>query len=90
MESAFSKPRILRFAVFEVDLLTGELRKSGMRQKLAGQPMRVLQLLLERSNEIVTRDELRQRIWPENTFVDYDLALKKAINRLREAGRLCR
>ncbi len=85
MESAFSKPRILRFATFEVDLLTGELRKSGMRQKLAGQPMQVLQLLLERSNEIVTRNELRQRIWPENTFVDYDLALKKAINRLREA-----
>jgi TolB-like protein/DNA-binding winged helix-turn-helix (wHTH) protein len=78
------QPRILTFSIFELDPLTGELRKSGMRQKLAGQPLQVLQLLLERPNEIVTRDELRHRIWPKNTFVDHDLALKKAINRLRE------
>ncbi len=84
MEAVPRKPRILKFSVFEVDLLTGELRKSGMRQKLTGQPMQVLHLLLEHPNDIVTRDELRQRIWPKNTFVDYDLALKKAINRLRD------
>lgn len=55
-----------------------------MRQKLVGQPFQVLQALLERPGEVVTRDELRQRIWPDNTFVDYELALKKAVNRVRE------
>src|SRR5438552_12339160 len=55
-----------------------------MRQKLAGQPFQVLQALLERPQEIVTREELRQRLWPDNTFVDYELAVKKAVNRLRE------
>jgi TolB-like protein/DNA-binding winged helix-turn-helix (wHTH) protein len=79
-----SPPRIVRFGVFEVDLTAGEVRKAGMRQKLAGQPFQVLQALLERPQEIVTREELRQRLWPDNTFVDYELALKKAVNRLRE------
>lgn len=55
-----------------------------MRQKLTGQPFQLLQALLERPGEVVTREDLRQRIWPENTFVDYELALKKAVNRLRE------
>ena len=67
-----------------MDLTAGEVRKAGMRQKLAGQPFQVLQALLERPQEIVTREELRQRLWPDNTFVDYELALKKAVNRLRE------
>jgi len=67
-----------------VDQDAGELRKSGMRQKLAGQPFQVLGLLLERPGEIVTREELQQRIWTNQTFVDYDLALRKAIARLRE------
>jgi TolB-like protein/DNA-binding winged helix-turn-helix (wHTH) protein/Tfp pilus assembly protein PilF len=84
MEQASSHSRILKFGVFEVDLEARELRKSGMRQKLTGQPFQVLQLLLEHPHEIVTRDELRQRIWPQDTFVDYDLALKKAVNRIRE------
>ena len=75
---------ILKFGVFEVDLQAGELRKSGMRQKLAGQPFEVLRLLLERPQEIVSREELRQRLWPKDTFVDYDLALKKAVNHVRE------
>jgi TolB-like protein/DNA-binding winged helix-turn-helix (wHTH) protein len=79
-----TQSRILKFALFEVDLEAGELRKSGMRQKLAGQPFEVLRLLLERPQEIVTREELQQRIWPKDTFVDYDLALRKAIARLRE------
>src|ERR1700674_542066 len=79
-----TQSRILKFALFEVDLEAGELRKSGMRQKLAGQPFEVLRLLLERPQEIVTREELQQRIWPKDTFVDYDLALRKAITRLRE------
>jgi len=76
--------RVLKFGVFEADLEAGELRKSGLRQKLAGQPFEVLRALLEHPQEVVTREDLRRRIWPENTFVDYDLALKKAVNRLRE------
>jgi TolB-like protein/DNA-binding winged helix-turn-helix (wHTH) protein len=79
-----NQPRVVKFGIFEVDLQAGEVRKAGMKQKLAGQPFRVLQALLERPQEIVTREELRERLWPGNTFVDYDLALKKAVNRLRE------
>jgi len=75
---------VVRFATFEVDLVAGEVRKSGMRQKLAGQPFEVLRLLLERPQEIITRDELRQRVWPKDTFVDYDLGLRRAVTRLRE------
>lgn len=74
----------MRFGVFEVDLAAGEVRKAGLRQRLTGQPFQLLRALLERPGEIVTRDELQQRLWPDNTFVDYDLALKKAVNRLRE------
>jgi TolB-like protein/DNA-binding winged helix-turn-helix (wHTH) protein len=76
--------RIIKFGVFEVDLEAGELRKSGMRQKLGGQAFEVLHLLLEHPREVVTREQLQQHIWPQNTFVDYDLALKKAVNRIRE------
>ena len=79
-----TQSRILRFAVFEIDLESGELRKSGMRQKLGGQPFEVLRLLLEHPQQIVTREELQQRIWPKDTFVDYDVALRKSITRLRE------
>ena len=84
MDTMPSQPRVVKFGVFEVDLQTGEVRKAGMKQKVAGQPFQVLQALLERPHEIVSREELRERIWPGNTFVDYDLALKKAVNRLRE------
>src|SRR5437764_353879 len=79
-----SAPRVVRFGVFEVDLNTGELRKAGLRQKLTGQPFQVLQALLEHPQEVVSREDLRQRLWPDNTFVDYELALKKAISHLRE------
>src|ERR1700674_24557 len=84
MDTMPSQPQVVKFGVFEVDLQSGEVRKAGIRQKLAGQPFQVLQVLLEHPQEIVTREELRQRLWPGNTFVDYELALKKAINRLRE------
>jgi TolB-like protein/DNA-binding winged helix-turn-helix (wHTH) protein len=67
-----------------VDLEGGELRKSGLRQKLTGQPFEVLRLLLEHPQQVVTREELQKHLWPADTFVDYDLALKKAINRIRE------
>src|SRR5258708_26038136 len=79
-----SQPRVVKFGVFEVDLQAREVRKAGMRQKLAGQPFQVLQALLERPQEIVTREELRERIWPGNAFVDCELATKKAVNGLRE------
>jgi len=68
-----------------VDLAAGEVRKAGLRQRLGGRPLQILQALLERPQEIVTREELRQRLWPSIAFVDYELALKKAVNRLREA-----
>jgi cholera toxin transcriptional activator len=83
MEPAPRESRILRFGVFEVDLQVGQLRKSGMRQKLAAQPFGVLRVLLERPQQLITREELRQRIWPKDTFVDYELALKKAVSHIR-------
>jgi DNA-binding winged helix-turn-helix (wHTH) protein/Tol biopolymer transport system component len=75
---------LVKFGIFEVDLAAGEIRKAGMRLKLAPQPFQVLQSLLEHPQQVVTREELRERVWPDNTFVDYELALKKAINRLRD------
>ncbi|HYX67918.1 MAG TPA: transcriptional regulator [Terriglobales bacterium] len=80
-----STPRALRFGVFEADLRTGELRKNGMRIRLQEQPFQVLAALLERPGEMVAREELRQRLWPADTFVDFDHSLNTAINKLREA-----
>src|SRR5579863_2029733 len=85
MERTPTQSGVHRFGVFEVDFASGELRKSGMRQNLSGQPFEVLRILLEHPHEVVTREELRRHLWPDNTFVDYDLALKRVINRLREA-----
>jgi len=85
MERPPTQSPILKFGVFEVDLASEELRKSGMRQNLSGQPFEILRVLLEQPHEVVTREELRRHLWPDNTFVDYDLALKRVINRLREA-----
>ncbi len=73
------------FGAFEVDFAAGELRKHGIRVRLQQQPLQVLQCLLERPREVVTREELRQRIWPADTFVDFDHGLYNAIKRLREA-----
>ena len=75
----------LWFGVFEVDLRAGELRKKGMRVRLQGQPFQVLAMLLEHPGEVVTREELQKRLWPADTFVDFDQGLNKAINKLREA-----
>jgi DNA-binding winged helix-turn-helix (wHTH) protein len=77
--------RIARFGVFELDLSTGELRKSGVRLRLQGQPIQVLTLLLERAGDVVTREELRQKLWASDTFVDFDHSLNTAINKVREA-----
>ena len=75
----------MRFGTFEADLATRELRKSGVRIKLQGQPFEILVMLLERPGELVTREELQQRLWPTDTFVDFDHGVNAAINRLREA-----
>ena len=66
----------MRFGTFEADLATRELRKSGVRIKLQGQPFEILVMLLERPAELVTREELQQRLWPTDTFVDFDHDLK--------------
>lgn len=76
---------MIRFGVFEADLQTRELRKHGLRIKLQDQPFQVLQLLVERPGEIVTRDELQKTLWSDDTFVDFERSLNKAINKLREA-----
>jgi DNA-binding winged helix-turn-helix (wHTH) protein len=76
--------RVLRFGVFEADLRAGELRKSGIKLRLTGQPFQVLAVLLERPGEVVTREELQQKLWASDTFVDFDHSLNTAINRVRE------
>ena len=76
---------IARFGLFEVDLVSGELRKGGTRVRLQEQPFRVLVMLLERPGEMVTREEMRTRLWPGDTFVDFDHGLNTAVNKLREA-----
>jgi len=77
--------RIVRFGVFEANLVAGELRKNGARIRLQEQPFQVLQALLERSGDVVTREDLRQRLWAADTFVDFDHSLNTAINKIREA-----
>jgi DNA-binding winged helix-turn-helix (wHTH) protein len=75
--------RLVRFGVFEVDLRSGELRKAGVKLKISGQPFQVLAILLENPGEIVTREGLLKRLWPD-TFVDGDHNLNTAINKIRE------
>jgi len=77
--------RLLRFGVFEVDLAAGELRKSGARIRLQEQPFQVLAALLQNAGQVVTRDYLRQTIWPADTFVDFDHSLNTAVNKIRES-----
>jgi len=78
-------PRVKRFGVFEADVRTEELRKEGLCLRLPGQSFQVLLLLLENPGEMVTREVLRKKLWPEDTFVDFDHGLNAAVNRLREA-----
>jgi cholera toxin transcriptional activator len=79
-----TEPRVYRFGLYEADMRSGELRKNGMKLKLQGQPFEVLGALLERPGEVVTRDELRERLWPADTFVDFDHSLNTAINKVRD------
>src|SRR5207248_8530593 len=76
---------VVRFGAFEADWRSRELRKHGVRIKLREQPFRVLELLLERPGELITREELHRQIWPADTFVDFESGLNTAINRLRQA-----
>src|SRR2546425_13308653 len=85
MEMIPRSVRAVRFGPFEVDLRAGELRKQDRRIRLPDQPLHILTVLLEHPGEMVTREELRQRLWPADTFVDFDHGLNNAINRLREA-----
>lgn len=78
-----SRARV-RFGSFEMDLRAGELRKHGLRIRLQFQPLTILRMLLERPGEVVTREDLRQALWPGETFVDFDHGLNNAINRLRD------
>jgi cholera toxin transcriptional activator len=77
--------RVFRFGAFELDEAAGELRKHGIRIKLHSQPFQVLLMLLERPTELVTRDEMRRRLWGDDTIVDFDHGLNTAVNKLREA-----
>ena len=85
-ESRFAEAMV-SFDVFQIDLQAGELRREGRRIKIQEQPFRVLFLLMERAGEVVTREELREKLWPADTFVDFDHGLNSAVARLREALR---
>lgn len=80
-----SAGRIARFGIYEANLSVGELRKNGARIRLQEQPFQVLAVLLERPGEVVTREDLRTRLWNAETFVDFDHSLNTAINKLRDA-----
>jgi DNA-binding winged helix-turn-helix (wHTH) protein len=84
MSVSGSSDRVLRFATFELNTRTGELRKKGVKLRLQGQPLQVLATLLNRAGNLVTRDELRAEIWSADTFVDFDHSLHNAIARIRE------
>src|SRR3954466_15947925 len=80
-----SSGRRVHFGQFEMDVKTGELRKDGTKIRLQEQPLQILQILVEHPGELVAREELRNRVWPSNTFVDFDHGINNAIKRLREA-----
>jgi Tol biopolymer transport system component/DNA-binding winged helix-turn-helix (wHTH) protein len=85
MHGSERSAQTVRFGIFEADLQTGELYKNGIKVPLQGQPFQVCTLLLEHAGELVTREELRQRVWPEDTFVDFEQALNTAIAKIRLA-----
>ena len=84
MEQAPSSP-MLKFGPYLVDLAAGEVRKNGSRIRLQEKPLRVLALLAERQGQVVTREELKKRLWPEDTFVDFETGLNTAVSKLRDA-----
>src|ERR1700730_7291041 len=78
------RPSIIRFGGFEADIRAGELRKSGARIRMQEQPFQILLMLLERPAEVITREEIRQKLWTGNVFVDFEHGVNSAIARLRE------
>ena len=74
-----------RFDQFHVDLNSGVLQRAGVRVPVQGQPLQVLRLLLQAQGKVVTRDELRKVLWPEDTFVDFELGVNTAVKKLRQA-----
>src|SRR5215208_2836887 len=76
---------VFRFGVFELDTLSGELRRHGLKIRLPEQSFQILRALLMRPGEVVAREELRQILWPEDTFVDFEVGLNSAVWKLREA-----
>jgi DNA-binding winged helix-turn-helix (wHTH) protein len=85
VEDLASKRHVAHFGAFELDLRTGDVRKNGLKRRLAGQPFQLLTLLLASAGEVVPREALRKRLWPEDTFVDFNHSLGVAINKIREA-----
>ncbi len=85
MGPAAPSPRLIRFGVFELDLRSGELQKQGRKIRLEGQPVQVLICLLESPGELVTREELHRKLWPADTFVNFEHGLNAAVKRLRQA-----
>ena len=77
--------RVIRFGLFEVNLEIRELRKEGLLIRLQDRPLEILSILVEDSGRVVTREEFRQRLWPADTFVDFDHSLNVSINKLRQA-----
>src|ERR1700722_16794974 len=85
MGGPYSARSAIRFAAFELDLQAGVLRKNGVRIRCQEKPLQVLAALAERPGELVTREELRRCVWPQDTFVDFDHALNTAIKKIRAA-----
>jgi Tol biopolymer transport system component/DNA-binding winged helix-turn-helix (wHTH) protein len=85
LSTSSQTPSVVRFGTYEVNLLSGELRKSGIRLKLQDRPFQILAILLEQPGQLVTREQIQKRLWPEDTFVDFEHGLNTAINKLRQA-----
>src|SRR5215472_13194649 len=85
MAGPVSQARLYQFGPFELDVRAGELRKHGIRIKLREQPVQILLMLLDRPGEVVLREEIRQRLWPNNTIVEFDHGINAAIQKLRDA-----
>ena len=79
------RPAAFQFGAFQLDVLNGELRKHGIKIKLQEQPLQILVLLLEHPGEVVTREQIQHKLWPPDTYVDYDNAINSAMRKLRDA-----
>jgi len=85
MHRTAAQDDVVRFGIFEADLRSGELRRNGIKVKIQELPFRALKLLLSRPGEVLSREEFRKALWPDDVFVDFDHGISSAINRLRDA-----